>query len=583
MQTGIPWLTLVIFGPILGAFAVALCPRDNKPLLRNVAFIVSIGVFVLSIPLLVGFDLSSGGFQLTYEKVENIEWIAALGIKYRVGVDGISLLLILLTTFLTPICILSAFKAVEHKVKEYMIALLVLECGMLGALASLDVFLFYIFWEVMLIPMYFIIGVWGGPRRIYAAVKFFIFTMVGSVLMLVALLYIYFQGSADGIQSFSIEHMWLTASQLSTAEQSWLFLAFALAFAIKVPLFPFHTWLPDAHVEAPTAGSVILAGVLLKMGTFGLVRYAMPMFPQAFFTFAPYLSILAVIGIVYGALMALVQKDVKGLVAYSSVSHLGFVVLGLMAATPQGITGAVFIMLAHGIATGGLFLCVGVLYERRHTRGINDFGGIASQMPKFATLFMIICLASVGLPGLAGFAGEFLVLVGTSASDTLHFGDYVVYSFSQVSECITDGNIDACRGTEGTALLFAIVAASGVILAAIYLLRLVGKVLFGPLDKEENKKLKDLSVRELFVLVPVVLIAFFMGIFPGFFTARINATVDGLVDHMDAGHVRYEEELEEERELREQEELELLRDEAILFLDDFSNQDSEIQIGMAER
>jgi NADH-quinone oxidoreductase subunit M len=541
-QTNIPWLTLVIFLPILGAIALAIIPKEQKALLRNVAAVISAIVFFVSLGLLFNFNSMEGGFQLTFEKIENVMWISSLGVRYHVGVDGISLFLILLTTLLTPICVLSSYRAINKRVKEFMIAMLILETGMIGALAALDVFLFYVFWEVMLIPMYLIIGVWGGPRRVYAAVKFFLFTMVGSVLMLVAILYVYFKGYAASPETFdfSITAMWAAAQALSSAEQIWLFIAFMLAFAIKVPLFPFHTWLPDAHVQAPTAGSVILAAVLLKMGTFGIVRYAMPMFPQALFVCAPYIATLSVIGIIYGALMAYVQKDIKSLVAYSSVSHLGFVVLGLMATTPQGLTGGVFQMLAHGVSTGGLFLAVGFLYERRHTRGIDDYGGIAKQVPIFATLFLIIVLSSAGLPGLNGFIGEFLILLGTAQSETLHFGVFGSY-FGQ-SECVGA----ACYGPQITAYIFAGLAATGVILAAIYLLRMVQKVLFGPLDKEENKKLKDANFREISYLLPIVLLAFFMGLFPSFFTSRMEASVENLSEIMDRGYERFVEEGEDE-------------------------------------
>jgi NADH-quinone oxidoreductase subunit M len=545
-QATLPWVSIVVFGPLLGALALALIPREQKALTRNVAFIVSLLVFAVSLALLFEFRSGLGGFQLTHEKYENLAWIDAIGARYHVGIDGISLFLILLTTLLTPICVLASYRSISVRVKEYMIALLVLETGMLGALAALDVFLFYVFWEVMLIPMYLIIGVWGGPRRRYAAVKFFLFTMVGSLLMLLAILYIYFEGHAGDPEgfSFSVTAMWEAAQNLSSGEQVWLFLAFFLAFAIKVPLFPLHTWLPDAHVEAPTAGSVILAGVLLKMGTFGIVRYAMPMFPQALFEFAPWIAVLSVVGIVYGALMAMVQRDIKSLVAYSSVSHLGFVVLGLVAATPQGISGAVFQMLAHGVATGGLFLGVGFLYERRHKRGIDDYGGIARKVPVFSAMFVIIVLASAGLPGLNGFVGEFTILLGTAQSQTLHFGLSSFYLFEQPAECMAGGTASAaaCMGPEVTAYIFTIVATLGVILAAVYLLRMVGAVFFGPLTKEENKTLEDASPREILYLLPIVLLCFVMGLFPNFFFSRMEASVDRLSNVMRAGYERYVEE-----------------------------------------
>jgi NADH-quinone oxidoreductase subunit M len=546
--TGIPWLTLIIFGPVLGAIAVALVPREQKGLLRNVAFISSLLVFLVSIPLFTNFDPGAAEpFQLTFHRVEDIAWIPAIGARYHVGVDGISMFIILLTTVLTPLCILSTYKAVEHRVKEYMISLLVLETGMIGALAALDVFLFYVFWELMLIPMYFIIGVWGGPRRRYAAIKFFIYTMVGSVLMLIALLYVYFKG--DGTD-FSVLYMWEVAQSLTRGEQVWLFLCFTLAFAIKVPLFPFHTWLPDAHVEAPTAGSVILAGVLLKMGTFGIVRYAMPMFPQAFFVFAPWIAVLSVIGIIYGALMAWIQKDIKSLVAYSSVSHLGFVVLGLMALTPAGVTGGVFQMLAHGVATGGLFLGVGFLYEQRHKRGIDDYGGIAKQVPAFSAFFVIIVLASAGLPGLAGFIGEFMVLMGTAQSEVLTFGGHGAFFPSIQATACTDGGFlaaAACKGPEITAYIFTALAGTGVILAAIYLLHMVKKVFFGPMVHEENTKLRDMNLREVAYFLPIVLLAGFMGINPAFITDRLEGSVGFVIGEIEGDYERFyiEERLDE--------------------------------------
>jgi len=548
---GLPWITIITFVPVLGALLIAMLPKHEKALLRNTALVTSLVVFALSLPLLFGFHGNYGGFQLTQSAYEDVVWISALGVRYRVGVDGVSLFLVLLTTFLTPICILSTYKAVDKRVKEYMIALLVLETGMIGALVALDVFLFYIFWEVMLIPMYLIIGVWGGPRRRYAAIKFFIFTMVGSVLMLIAILYVYLQGAQNGVYDFSVEHAWATAQALSASEQNWLFLAFFLAFAIKVPLFPFHTWLPDAHVQAPTAGSVILAGVLLKLGTFGIVRYAMPMFPQALFTFAPWIAIISIIGIIYGAMMAIVQKDIKSLVAYSSISHLGFVVLGLVALNPQGITGGVYQMLAHGIATGGLFLGVGILYEQRHKRGIEDYGGVAKKLPIFSTMFIIIVLASVGLPGLAGFAGEYLVLFGTATSDTLHFGasPWVFFDGVQSAECMSPvlGTEPDCAGPEATSFIFALFAATGVILAAIYLLRLVAKVFWGKVVHPEVEALKDLNAREVTYMLPIVLMAFVMGIFPGYFTDRIEPTVERLQVIMDNEYedwILYQQEME---------------------------------------
>lgn len=541
----IPWLTLVTFAPLLAAIALMFVPKQQISILRNGAFIATLGVFALSLPILfkfqTDFPVSQGAF--TFQMIEGpVEWIPSLGISYALGVDGFSLWLILLTTFIMPIAVWSTFSAVDKNVKEYMICLLLLETGMLGALVALDVFLFYVFWELMLIPMYLIIGVWGGEDRINAAVKFFIYTMVGSLLMLIAILYIYFQTDIGGGQhSFLLADM--LSVQVSYKEQMVLFAAFFLAFAIKVPLFPFHTWLPLAHVQAPTAGSVILAAVLLKMGTYGMLRYAFPMFPDALKTFAPYIAILAVIGIVYGALVSLVQDDVKKLVAYSSVSHLGFCVLGLVAMTPQGLQGGMFIMLAHGIATGGLFLCVGILYERRHTKKIKDFGGVAAKMPIFATLFMITVFASVGLPGLNGFVGEFLAIIGTSQSKFLWFDAAHVYTIVEGPNGVNIwDNMDATywpmpdnqmAGGEMTAYVFAGIAASGVIFAAGYLLWMFRRVMFGPLTNPENQKLHDLNTREILYLVPIVLMAIWMGVFPKYFLRPMEPSVHQFLQHME--------------------------------------------------
>lgn len=541
---GTPWLTIVTFLPLLSAIALLFVPKEQMNIHRMGALIASLGVFVLSLPIMLLFDprtsLQPGPF--TFQMIEGpLEWIPSLGISFAFGIDGISLWLVMLTTFIMPIAILSTFSQEKRNVKEYMISLLILETGMIGALVSIDVFLFYVFWEMMLIPMYLIIGIWGSEDRIHAAVKFFIYTMVGSLLMLVAILYIYFQtDSGGGANSFLFTHM--LAVDLSPSEQGWLFIAFFLAFAIKVPLFPFHTWLPLAHVQAPTAGSVILAAVLLKMGTYGMLRYAFPLFPDALKEFAPYIAILAVIGIVYGALVSMVQDNVKKLVAYSSVSHLGFCVLGLVAMTPQGLQGGMFIMLAHGIATGGLFLCVGILYERRHTKMMDDFGGLAKSMPIFATFFMIITFASVGLPGLNGFIGEFLALIGTSQSKFLWFSEAKVFSIGMVDgvrqwqfmaqpENITDATQ---AGGEMTAYLFAAIAASGVIFAAGYLLWMYRRVMFGPITNPENEALLDLNGREIAYLVPIVLMAFFMGVYPKFFLSRMEPSLNQFLRHMDA-------------------------------------------------
>ncbi|MDD2271198.1 MAG: NADH-quinone oxidoreductase subunit M [Desulfuromonadaceae bacterium] len=484
-------LSLTTFLPILGVLLLLFIPKDSKGVLRNVTLAVTIVTFLVSLTILTGFQ-TNADFQFT----ENVPWIAAgpFVMRYNIGIDGISLWLVILTTFIMPIAVLSTFTAVEVKVKEYMICLLLLETGMLGAFISLDLFLFYIFWEVMLIPMYFMIGIWGGKNKIYAAVKFFIYTMVGSLLMLVALIFLYFKGMEAGITDFGLLNFF--SLKLDMATQIWLFLAFAFAFAIKVPMFPLHTWLPDAHTEAPTAGSVILAAVLLKMGTYGYVRFAIPLFPEAAHKFAPVIATLAVIGIIYAALVAMVQEDVKKLVAYSSVAHLGFVMLGVFAFNVEGISGGMLQMINHGISTGALFLIVGFIYERRHTRLITDFGGLSKQMPIFATVFMIVTFSSVGLPGTNGFVGEFLILLGAFESQLRWW---------------------------------TIVATSGVILSAVYMLWVFQRVMFGELDNPKNQKLADLNAREIAIMVPLLVMIFFMGLYPKPFIDKMDPAIKKLV------------------------------------------------------
>ncbi len=484
-------LSLTTFLPILGVLLLLFIPKDSKGVLRNVTLAVTIVTFLVSLIILTGFQ-ANADFQFT----ENVPWIAAgpFVMRYNIGIDGISLWLVILTTFIMPIAVLSTFTAVEVKVKEYMICLLLLETGMLGAFISLDLFLFYIFWEVMLIPMYFMIGIWGGKNKIYAAVKFFIYTMVGSLLMLVALIFLYFKGMEAGITDFGLLNFF--SLKLDMATQIWLFIAFAFAFAIKVPMFPLHTWLPDAHTEAPTAGSVILAAVLLKMGTYGYVRFAIPLFPEAAHKFAPVIATLAVIGIIYAALVAMVQEDVKKLVAYSSVAHLGFVMLGVFAFNVEGITGGMLQMINHGISTGALFLIVGFIYERRHTRLITDFGGLSKQMPIFATVFMIVTFSSVGLPGTNGFVGEFLILLGAFESQLRWW---------------------------------TIIATSGVILSAVYMLWVFQRVMFGELDNPKNQKLLDLNAREITIMVPLIVLIFFMGLYPKPFIDRMDPAIQKLV------------------------------------------------------
>jgi NADH-quinone oxidoreductase subunit M len=494
-------LTVVTFLPALGALLLVLVPKGEPGQHRALALVVSLLTFFLSLGLWFGFDASPSAPEFQFEQF--VPWVSSIGIGYHVGLDGVALLLVMLTTVLGPIVILSSWRAIEERVKEFMIAMLVLETAMIGTFAALDLVLFYVFWELILIPMYLLIGVWGSQNRLYATIKFFIYTFAASVLMLLAILYVYFHdgGTFDYLEA-------RRGLQVTPEAARWLFLAFALAFAVKVPMFPLHTWLPDAHTEAPTAGSVVLAGVLLKMGTFGFFRYALPLFPEAALEFRHAIAALAVIGILYGALMSLVQTDMKRLVAYSSVSHLGFVMLGLMALSAEGLTGGVYQMLNHGVSTGALFLLVGVLYERRHTRLISEYGGIAKQVPLIATVFIIVTLSSVGLPGTNGFVGEFLILSGTWLSRL------------------------------GGAPVFATLAALGVILGAVYKLLLVEKVFFGTLRNEHNRHLPDLSLREVFVLAPMIVLIVVMGILPQPFLAPAKPAVDRLVQRFQAAEVR---------------------------------------------
>jgi NADH-quinone oxidoreductase subunit M len=488
---GVPVLTFLTFLPLAGAAVICLVPRDRQVWIRRVAFGAAVLDFAASLRLLQGFAVGEAGFQF----VERRPWVPSLGIHYFMGVDGISLWLVLLTTFLTAVAVLSSFAAVTEKVKAYYICLLLLETGMLGVFAALDLVLFYVFWEGMLIPMYFLIGVWGGPRRIYATIKFVLYTMAGGVLMLVAIIALYFLGG----QTF--DFLQLARQGFAPGAQRWLFAAFAVAFAIKVPMWPFHTWLPDAHVEAPTAGSVILAGILLKMGTYGFLRFALPLFPVATREFAPLVLALAVIGILYGALVSMVQPDLKKLVAYSSVSHLGFVMLGMFAFTVQGVQGSLLQMINHGLSTGALFLLVGMVYERRHTRMIADFGGLWAVMPAFAGLFLVVTLSSIGLPGLNGFVGEFLIL----------------------------------SGAFGPRPWFAALATLGIILGAVYMLWMFQRVMFGTVTHEENRRLPDLTPREYAVLLPVIAAIIWIGLYPDPILRRMDASVRVVVQQVQAG------------------------------------------------
>jgi NADH-quinone oxidoreductase subunit M len=490
-----PILTSLIVLPIVGAILL-LFVRDDERLARNVALVVSLLVFAETLLLWSRFAPGSADFQF----VERHLWMPKFGITYAVGVDGISLLLIVLTAFLTPLALLGSWQSVHQKTSAFCMFVLLLESAMIGVFVSLDLFLFYVFWDAMLVPMYFLIGIWGYERRIYAAVKFILYTMAGSVLMLLAILGLaYYHSTVTGDYSFDL--LKLYALDVPPHLQFWFFLAFALAFAIKVPLFPFHTWLPDAHVEAPTAGSVILAGVLLKMGTYGLVRFAFPLFPRAAVFFAPMLGVLAVVGIIYGALVAMVQPDMKKLVAYSSVSHLGFVVLGIAAMNTQGVQGAVYQMLNHGISTGGLFLIVGMLSDRRHTRLIAEYGGLKKVMPRLVAVFLLVTLSSIGLPGLNGFVGEFLILLGAFRSDPR----------------------------------LATFAATGVILSAAYMLWMFQRVNYGPVTNEKNAALSDLSAREGLVIIPIVAAAILMGVLPNLFLRPIEPSVQRTLSLMQRG------------------------------------------------
>ncbi|MFA6467259.1 MAG: NADH-quinone oxidoreductase subunit M [Bacteroidota bacterium] len=493
-------LSYTLFSPLAGILLLLFINKEKQNLIKYIGIGTSLVTFVLSLFVYFGFDASNTQMQFA----EQYPWITGLDISYFVGVDGLSILLVVLTTFLTPIALIASWDSITDRLKEYVSFMLMLEVGMLGVFLAVDLFLFYVFWEAMLIPMYFIIGIWGGKDKIYAAVKFFIYTMAGSLLMLIAILWLGYYASTlpGGYFTTNLQKLYAIAPGIPMGIQVWMFLAFALSFAIKVPLFPLHTWLPDAHVQAPTAGSVILAGVLLKMGTYGLIRFCLPLFPQASFQFTPLLATLSVIGIVYGALVAMVQTDVKKLVAYSSVSHLGFVVLGIFSMTEEGIQGAMIQMINHGLSTGALFLLVGMIYDRRHTREIVQFGGLAKVMPVFSTIFMIVTLSSIGLPGLNGFVGEFLILLGSFNS--LFLGSYV----------------------------YAAVAATGVIFSAVYMLWMVQRVFFGKITHDENKSLLDLNKREIALMIPILLFIVWIGVYPSTFLKASAASTKQVVVQM---------------------------------------------------
>ncbi len=487
-------LTVVTFFPIVGVIVLLFTPKEQKDTIRWIAVGTSAITFLLSLVMLTQFNANDPGMQL----VVRAPWIhigTNWNVDYHLGVDGSSLLLVLLTTFLAPIAIFSSWTAIEERVKEYMIFFLLLEVGMVGVFVSLDLFLFYVFWEFSLVPMYLLIGIWGGQNRMYAAIKFFLYTMAGSILMLLAILWL-----GINVGTFSYTDM---LGKIPAAAQGMLFVAFAAAFAIKVPVWPLHSWLPDAHVEAPTAGSVILAGVLLKLGTYGFLRFNLGLFPDAAKQYAPTMAVLAVIGIIYGAIVSYPQKDVKKLVAYSSVSHLGFVMLGLFALNAQGIQGAVLQMINHGLSTGALFLIVGMIYERRHTRELAEFGGLWKVMPLYGTLTLIVTLSSMGLPGLNGFVGEFAILLGAwgAGQPGAAFGSYLYAGFASL----------------------------GVILAAVYMLWMFQKMFLGKVENPHNEGLADLNWREIVVLVPLIVVIFWIGLYPAPFFNLMSPSVNQLV------------------------------------------------------
>jgi NADH-quinone oxidoreductase subunit M len=497
-------LTIVAFWPLAGMIVLLFFPKENKTLIRTWANFVIFAGFILSLPLWFWFDRNASD-QMQF--VENVTWIQTIGANYHVGIDGISLLLVLLTTLLGPLAILSSWSSIETRVKEYYVFMLMLQAGMLGVFISLDFFLFYVFWEVMLVPMYFLIGVWGGPRKLYAAIKFFLYTLFGSVLLLLGILALYFIYPSIAMQhpdiaaqfgtnsTFDVLAFHAIAPYLSFNFQYWIFLAFFVGFAIKVPMFPFHTWLPDAHVEAPTAGSVILAGVLLKMGTYGFLRFSLPILPEGTKHFVPLMITLAIIGIVYGALVAMMQPDMKKLVAYSSVSHMGFVMLGMFALNPNGLNGSIIQQINHGISTGALFLIVGMIYERRHTREIAQFGGISNVMPMFAIVFLIMTMSSIGLPLLNGFVGEFTIMMGALQEH----------------------------------LAWAVFAGSGIVLGAAYMLWLYQRTMLGKVENPANEKLLDLNARELVTVVPLIIMAFWIGLYPAPFFRVLEKPVNKIV------------------------------------------------------
>jgi NADH-quinone oxidoreductase subunit M len=497
-------LSIVAFWPLVGMFVLLFINKEKTTLIKGWANFVALSGFVISLPVWFWFDFNNSD-KMQY--VVNKPWIQSLGANFHVGIDGITLLLVMLTTLIGPLAILSSWDAIQIRIKEYYAFILMLQAGMLGVFISLDFFMFYVFWEVMLVPMYFLIGVWGGPRKLYAAIKFFLYTLVGSVLMLLGILALYFNYPAIAAahpeiaaqfgnqQTFDVLAFHAIGPYLPENLQFWIFLAFFIGFAIKVPMFPFHTWLPDAHVEAPTAGSVILAAVLLKMGTYGFLRFSLPILPKATAYFAPMMMGLAIVAIIYGALVAMMQPDMKKLVAYSSVSHMGFVMLGMFALNGPGLNGSILQQINHGVSTGALFLIVGMIYDRRHTREIAQFGGLSSVMPTYAIVFLIMTMSSIGLPLLNGFIGEFTIMAGALKAN----------------------------------LWYAVAGGAGIVLGAAYMLWLYQRTMFGKLDNPANQNLQDLSVRELATIVPLIIMAFWIGLYPAPFFRALDKPVAKLV------------------------------------------------------
>ncbi|HOJ37044.1 MAG TPA: NADH-quinone oxidoreductase subunit M [Ignavibacteriales bacterium] len=490
-------ISYLLLIPLLGSILLLFIDKTKEKLIKIISIVVSLIAFIYSLLFYFKFDSQA----VKYQFVETYQWFSLLNISYLVALDGISLLLVLLTTFITPLALFSSWDSIKKDIKLYNFFMLLLEFSMLGVFVSMDLFLFYIYWELMLIPMYFIIGIWGGDNRIYAAIKFFLYTMFGSLIMLVAIIWLGVKAS-EYIGYFTTNYFMLqqVGYQIPLNIQAFLFFAFLLSFAIKVPVFPLHTWLPDAHVQAPTAGSVILAGVLLKMGTYGILRFCLPLFPQSAIKYAPFIAILAVIGIIYGALVSIVQKDMKKLVAYSSVSHLGFVVLGIFAMTYTAVQGSVIQMINHGLSTGALFLLVGFIYDRTHTREIEKYGGIAKIVPVYSTILLIVSLSSIGVPGLNGFIGEFLILLGSFKSS--------IYN----------------------SWWFAAISTTGIIFAAVYLLWMYQRVVLGEVKHENLFKLTDLNARELVVIIPIVLFIVWIGVYPNTFLSLTEVSVKNIID-----------------------------------------------------